>query len=156
MVVGRPGRRQRLDAVCAWASRGAAASSAFRGRIRQCASNRQSAAGARLERAVQVVPDPVALDELDDGAPGRQELRVGQVGCVHADQHARGRHRAQLLRERRALVELHHAHLPAPRLLARPAPKAPPQLSYGLTMVLQTCGRRTHNDIQTLQTHGAP
>jgi hypothetical protein len=124
--------------------------------MRQCASNRQRAAGARLERAVQVVPDPVALDELDDGAPGQQELRVGQVGRVHADQHARGRHRAQLLHERRALVELHHAHLPAARPLARPAPKAPPELSYGLTMVLQSCGRRTHYDIPPLQTHGAP
>lgn len=68
-------------------------------------------AGPHLERAVKAVPEPVALDDFKHGGAGLQELRVGQVGGVHADQHRRGRHRLQLGAEGRGGVELHHTHL---------------------------------------------
>lgn len=77
----------------------------------QCSKTNQHATAPYLEGPVQVVPDPIALKDLDDSAARLQKGCIGQVGCVHADEHPRGRHRAKLLLKRRRRIKLHYLHL---------------------------------------------
>lgn len=60
---------------------------------------------------VEIVPDPVALDDLDHSRSRLQEVRVGQVGGVGPDKDACLRDRSQLLLEGGGCIELHYAHL---------------------------------------------
>ena len=52
-----------------------------------------------LEGPVQVLPYPVALNDLKDSGPRRQKLGVGQIGGVHRDEDAGARYHLQLLME---------------------------------------------------------
>lgn len=64
-----------------------------------------------LKGSVQVLPYPVALNDLKDSSPRRQKLGIGQVGSVHRDEDAGARYYLQLLMEGGACVELHNSHL---------------------------------------------
>lgn len=94
---------------------------------------------SHLEGPVEVVPDPVALNDLYDGAARLQEGRVGQVGGVHAHKHPRGSHCPQLLLKRRRSVELHHIHLNMHGLRTNAAD------------LLTTCGHSTYDVISCLE-----
>lgn len=64
-----------------------------------------------LKGSVQVLPYPVALNDLKDSGPRRQELGIGQIGGVHRDEDAGAGYHLQLLMEGGACIELHNSHL---------------------------------------------
>ena len=57
------------------------------------------------------MPDPVAVNELYDGAARLQERRVGQIGGVDAYEYCCASHDLQLLLEGRCGIEFYHPHL---------------------------------------------
>ncbi len=52
-----------------------------------------------LKGPVQVLPYPVALNDLKDSSPRGQELGIGQIGSVHRNEDAGARYHLQLLME---------------------------------------------------------
>ncbi len=64
-----------------------------------------------LEGSVQVLPYPVALNDLKDSSPRGQKLGIGQIGSVYRDEDAGARYHLQLLMEGGACVELYNSHL---------------------------------------------
>ena len=64
-----------------------------------------------LKGPVQVLPYPVALNDLKDSSPRGQKLGIGQIGGVYRDEDAGARDHLQLLMEGGACVELYNSHL---------------------------------------------